>query len=321
MEKENTSGTVSWARDLTGHKYGMLTVLSFHSKVGINDKWLCKCDCGKECVKYVSNLKQGHTKSCGCVYKATRKEGGKKNAIDLTGRRFSRLVVTERVGSSSHQKVRWLCKCDCGNEKVILSNHLLNGNTTSCGCVHRESMSQIGKDNAIYELTGKRFERLLVIEKSKDRYASWRCVCDCGKEKVVTTSQLVGGKTRSCGCLQREVARKLLFNPNLTDEERRRRGHRNLLVPGVSLWRKAVIERDGNECAVCGKSFYFRSWLVAHHKESWKNNPALRLEVKNGGLLCDIHHREFHHKYGWGDNTTAQWDEFIASKQSMREAI
>lgn len=60
-----TVGT-TWFRDLTGHHYGMLTVLSFHSHVGSFKKWNCRCDCGKECVKYGHLIRSGHIRSCGC---------------------------------------------------------------------------------------------------------------------------------------------------------------------------------------------------------------------------------------------------------------
>ena len=53
--------------DITGNKYGKLTVIKFdHSNDG-NSYWLCKCECGKETVARGSHLKTGNTKSCGCL--------------------------------------------------------------------------------------------------------------------------------------------------------------------------------------------------------------------------------------------------------------
>ncbi len=54
--------------------------------------------------------------------------------IDLVGQRFGKLVGLERTGSSKHGFSLWLCRCDCGNEKIILANSLKTGNTVSCGC-------------------------------------------------------------------------------------------------------------------------------------------------------------------------------------------
>lgn len=57
-------------------------------------------------------------------------------AVDLAGQKFGRLTVVERVGSKNGHSA-WLCKCDCGNEKVITANNLKD-NTISCGCYHKE---------------------------------------------------------------------------------------------------------------------------------------------------------------------------------------
>jgi hypothetical protein len=58
----------------------------------------------------------------------------------------------------------------------------------------------------MYELAGKRFGRLLVIERFDRR--RWRCRCDCGTLRDVLTQSLTDGRTQSCGCLQRERAAK-----------------------------------------------------------------------------------------------------------------
>ena len=139
------SGTVgkTFFRDLTGHHYGMLTVLSLHSKVGNFRKWNCRCDCGKECVKYGHTMRNGHIRSCGCEKRRKAKETGKLRVVNLIGKRFGRLLVISRDGSNKHQKAIWLCKCDCGKTKTIKGNALQSGNTMSCGCIQKETMHQI----------------------------------------------------------------------------------------------------------------------------------------------------------------------------------
>lgn len=55
--------------DLTGKKFGRLTVLSFNPQVnGVRATWNCKCDCGKESKVCGNNLRIGMTKSCGCIW-------------------------------------------------------------------------------------------------------------------------------------------------------------------------------------------------------------------------------------------------------------
>jgi len=52
--------------DLTGHRYGKLTVIERRGSKRTYAAWLCKCDCGNEVVVSSGNLRSGNTKSCGC---------------------------------------------------------------------------------------------------------------------------------------------------------------------------------------------------------------------------------------------------------------
>ena len=58
--------------------------------------------------------------------------------IDLTGKVFGKLTVIEPCGNIGKHKA-WLCKCECGNKKVIRSDHLVYGQTQSCGCYENSS--------------------------------------------------------------------------------------------------------------------------------------------------------------------------------------
>lgn len=66
--------------------------------------------------------------------------------IDLTGQKFGRLTVISRVWRLNCKDALWLCKCDCGNLKVVYGYHLKKGSTQSCGClvkVHEMSYSTL----------------------------------------------------------------------------------------------------------------------------------------------------------------------------------
>lgn len=64
--------------------------------------------------------------------------------IDLTGQRFGRLIVIERVNDTLDKSGRkystWKCQCDCGNYTNATTNNLRSGNTKSCGCYHKEKL-------------------------------------------------------------------------------------------------------------------------------------------------------------------------------------
>ncbi len=59
---------------------------------------------------------------------------------DLRGQRFGRLTVLEFVPTEGYRSY-WKCVCDCGKEKIVASNNLQSGSTTSCGCTAREICS------------------------------------------------------------------------------------------------------------------------------------------------------------------------------------
>lgn len=126
--------------DLTGQKFGKLTVIKRVENRGKEIHWLCKCDCGNETEVRGTNLKDGHTTSCGCV----------RRRRDWIGERFGRLVVVENKGMHETSRCwRLLCKCDCGNEVIVNSSALSSGQTTSCGCFFREVLKEIhGGENS-----------------------------------------------------------------------------------------------------------------------------------------------------------------------------
>lgn len=67
-----------------------------------------------------------------------------------------------------------------------------------------------GRGNRFIDLTGQRFVRWIVLIFSRmdcRKKAVWLCRCDCGVEREVASGELRKGKSRSCGCLCRELAR------------------------------------------------------------------------------------------------------------------
>ena len=128
--------------DLTGQRYGRLTVIGLEHRDEDTRQyfWNCLCDCGNSCVVYGGHLKDGHlkdghTSSCGCYNKERVTE---TQLIDLTGKKFGKLTVLRRVSTyyspSGASAPIWLCQCDCGATVEITSNSLRRG-TYSCGCV------------------------------------------------------------------------------------------------------------------------------------------------------------------------------------------
>lgn len=181
---------MSCVENLTGQKFGRLTVISkdgYHTYPSGRKsvKWLCRCDCGNEVSVIGQNLKNGSTKSCGCI-----------RLEDLTGKRFGRLIVIGK-GETKRNATHWKCLCDCGNVVNVVNSHLLGGISKSCGCIRADNGRKKAKN-----LLGQRFGRLTVVEKveSKNGRSRWKCLCDCGNYKIASSSTLHNGTTTSCGC-------------------------------------------------------------------------------------------------------------------------
>ena len=127
--------------NLTGQRFGRLMALRATDERRNNKVvWECKCDCGNTVYVQSTLLRNGHTQSCGCLWKEHVEKEAQKRIADLTGQRFGRLVALRATDERRNNKVVWECKCDCGNTVYVQSTLLKNGRTQSCGCLRRENM-------------------------------------------------------------------------------------------------------------------------------------------------------------------------------------
>jgi hypothetical protein len=128
------------------------------------------------------------------------------NFIDLNGKVFGELLVTERAGSNKKGEALWNCLCNCGKNKIIDGCSLRAGRTKSCGCLQLKAFKENRKKrkfNITTDLTGQRFEKLIVIKKvenKKETRTMWECLCDCGNTHIVAAKSLKNGFCKSCGC-------------------------------------------------------------------------------------------------------------------------
>lgn len=72
-----------------------------------------------------------------------------KQAKDIAGQRFGRLVALGPIGRNDKSRVLWECQCDCGNATIVRSTGLCSGNTRSCGCLGREVRSASTKTHGM----------------------------------------------------------------------------------------------------------------------------------------------------------------------------
>lgn len=130
---------MSRVKDMTGERFGSLVVVerAENNHRGLA-RWKCKCDCGRETIVNGADLRSGLTKSCGDkIHKAG------VNLHNLVGKRYGRLVVIKRAKNDKMGRVRWLCQCDCGNQKIVRRSSLQSGLTKSCGCWLKDNPSNV----------------------------------------------------------------------------------------------------------------------------------------------------------------------------------
>lgn len=136
---------------LLGQKFGRLEVISFDSisKNG-HTKWLCRCECGKETVKFATNLRKAHTQSCGCLQIERSQEAlseWRENFVpdDEIGKKYGRVTVESFAGwiqpeGRASRVSTWNTICQCGT-KVVKRREALQDHS-SCGCWFSEKLAE-----------------------------------------------------------------------------------------------------------------------------------------------------------------------------------
>ncbi len=106
---------------------------------------------------------------------------------------------------------------------------------------------------------GERYGRLTVISPNRDErgWRVWDCVCDCGEKRSLLSGALYSGKTRSCGCLSREVSAKRFTIHGLSRNKR------------AMTCYKGIMGRCYNKNNADYASYGGRGIAVS---EEWRNN-------------------------------------------------
>ncbi len=180
--------------------------------------------------------------------------------------KFGYLIATgnkETRKSGSKNKTFCECSCICGKIIWVRASSLLDGDTSSCGCKRKDSISKklSGKYKKHKDLSGKRFGKL-VVSSEYGRFASgkgfvtkWKCICDCGREKWIQSSALLGS-TKSCGCFAKQRASEansiesgLAAKHSIYSQYKIRAKKKKLLF---RLTFEEFIELCSNPCSYCG---------------------------------------------------------------------
>ena len=183
--------------DLTGQQFGRLTAIKYVGTKNSRAQWECVCSCDEANHVIVSakTLKNGGTRSCGCLHKETagRRAVYPQWFLDELANEEDKVKASAGKLRTS-EKVDFICeKHGVYTQRII--DHIVDGKKTH-GC------PKCGKHG--FDLVGKHYGHLEVLYKNgHDRFNKvlWHCKCDnCGREVDVTTQGLTeSSENRTCG--------------------------------------------------------------------------------------------------------------------------
>lgn len=129
--------------------------------------------------------------------------------IDLIGRSFANLIVTDVKNIGGREMA--ICKCECGKEDILVRPSRLIRNTKHIyrckHCIMTDRMRKMSEERKLPK--GSRVSRLTIIgSRFINHKRTYECQCDCGKIVYATKNDLLNGKVKSCGCLSIERATK-----------------------------------------------------------------------------------------------------------------
>lgn len=273
-------------------------------------KKICKkCGILKDvsCFTKSKNVKDGYENSC----KECRREARKKHIIkcEICGKEFKTSEKEQKFCSAICQGVarrkRYKTNCSYCNKEIERRNGLKKWEyaycNQDCRTKHLKQLMK-GENNPIFN--------------------SVKYKCDgCGKEILVKPWQLREQKHIFCSneCYKINIGKfysgenNSNWNHSLTEEERKIKRR----YPEYYKWRSDVYERDSYTCQCCGNNK--SGSLIAHHLNSYNSDKEHRTDINNGVTVCKKCHKEFHDKYGYGNNTAEQFKEFLKYKYDNTE--
>ena len=280
--------TIDYVRDYINGEEGNGCKLLSAEYVDSQTPLLIQCACGKTFEKSFADFKRKKKQCSACSGKPKWDFQKVKNYIEGEEGNGCKLLSPKYKNNNTKLKIQ----CACGEVFEKTFRDFKSGKQRQCSnCRHKKRENQVAFN------------------------------CDyCGKENSIKKSHFKGKEHHFCNkeCFDRwqkiNVPRgkdSSNYNPNITDEER----ERGRFTEGSKQWIKDVYERDNYTCQCCGDNRGGN--LNAHHLNGHHWDKEHRTDVDNGVTLCEDCHKEFHKIYGYGNNTIAQFREFLFNKYTQ----
>lgn len=224
------------------------------------------------------------------------------------GQIFNNLELIEQLPSNI-QGTRWKCRCVmCGRETEKPGKTIKSKGCRSCK--NQEKGMRVRKDKVGLKF-GNGCEVIKNLGVDKYNHSKFLAKCSCGNLFEVLTYNL---KTRE-GC--KECRIKNMSGPahhnyrhDLSNEDRENLALKLRWVDlNYRVFIKSVFIRDKYRCQLCGSNKSGN--LSVHHLDGYTEYIEKRCDINNGITLCKDCHKDFHMKYGYGKNTSSQFNEYF----------
>lgn len=159
----------------------------------------------------------------------------------------------------------------------------------------------------------KRGFKLLSKQNHQTRkYKHWyivKCTRHNYTAKLIGVDNIInrGSGLHCCGVDRRSGKNSSTYNPDLTNKERMN----GRVIFGLGKWKKIIKKKFDYTCQKCGDKKLYDKRCIAHHLNSYSDNKHLAINNDNGTVMCERCHINFHKKYGFGNNTKRQFEEFV----------
>lgn len=206
--------------DLIGQRFHRLTVMERIPSTPERRLvlWRCRCDCGNIKDFTTGELRSGRTHSCGCFRQEITKRitsqpyreklgmTDNTNYSRISSNKPSKNNKTNMRGVSKYKDGKYVAFIYFKKKRTYLGTYKTAVEAKAAyDAAWEERQAQIMREEAAWskkgrpDITGQTFGQLLATQRIDDD--TWHCKCSCGNECDVSYLLLVGGGTKSCGCL------------------------------------------------------------------------------------------------------------------------
>lgn len=260
--------------------------------------------CGHTNYMTFTKFKEGGGRVCGKCSRSVKYE------YDYVVEAFENkdCLLLEDTYVNGKTKMKYIAQC--GHESTISFDVFLNAKAASLKCKKCQKVTHYSYDDVKRYFSRNNCELLSTNYINGDQKLEY--IPECGHKTTISFYKFLAGQGRVCPkCAKPRGERHHAYNPDLTDEDRLQRDMQN---GELKKLRMEAYKRDHYTCQICQNNKGGN--LEAHHIVGWSKDESLRFKLDNLITLCKKCHKEFHHLYGYGNNTKEQFEDFKKNKKN-----